>query len=53
MIFSFGFKRVFLYEGGWEEWSAKVRIKLMDDTNIKRDFRYLLQLRYGIYWRFA
>ncbi|MEJ5245671.1 MAG: rhodanese-like domain-containing protein [Bacteroidota bacterium] len=25
LMFSFGFKRVFLYEGGWEEWSAKVR----------------------------
>ncbi len=25
LIHSFGFKRVFLYEGGWEEWSAKVR----------------------------
>lgn len=25
LINSFGFTRVFLYEGGWEEWSAKVR----------------------------
>ncbi len=25
LMYVFGFKRVFLYEGGWEEWSAKVR----------------------------
>ena len=26
MLFeNFGYKRVFIYEGGWEEWSAKVR----------------------------